>query len=138
MEKKEFHVLIKHYFLRGKSIKGAEGKLEKHHEESAPSHCMVHKWFTEFRCSRINTSDTERPGRPKEVTCQEMIDKIHDIVLNDRRLKVREISETVNISVGRVWHILHERLGMRKLSARWVPRLFTVDHKRARVVVYAV
>ena len=36
-----------------------------------------------------------------------MIDKIHDIVLNDRRLKVREISQTVKISVGRVWHILH-------------------------------
>ena len=63
-----------------------------------------------------------------------MIDKIHDIVFNDRRLKVREISETVNISVGCVWQILHECLGMRKLSARWVPRLLTVDHKRARVV----
>ena len=61
--------------------------------ESAPSHGMVHKWFTEFRCSRISTSDTERPGHPKEVRWgQEMIDKIHDIVLNDRRLKVREIS----------------------------------------------
>ena len=68
------------------------------------------------------------------MTFQEMIDKIHDIVLNDRRLKVHEISETVNISVGRVWHILHECLGMRKLSARWVPRLLTADHKRARVV----
>ena len=55
-----------------------------------------------------------------EVTSQEMIDKIHDIVLNDRRLKVREIYETVNISVGHVWYILHECLGMRKLSARWV------------------
>ena len=42
------------------------------------------------------------PGCPKEVTSQEMIDKIHDIVLNDRRLKVCEISDTVNISVGRV------------------------------------
>ena len=63
-----------------------------------------------------------------------MIEKIHDIVLNDRRLKVREIIETVKISVGRVWHILHECLGMRKLSARWVPRLLTADHKRARVV----
>ena len=63
-----------------------------------------------------------------------MIDKIHDIVLNDRRLKVREISETVNISVGRVWHILHECLGMSKLSARWVPRLLIADHKRAGVV----
>ena len=29
-----------------------------------------------------------------------MIDKIHDNVLNDRRLKVREISETMKISVG--------------------------------------
>ena len=37
-----------------------------------------------------------------------MIDKIHDISLNDRQLKVREISETVNISVGHLWHILHE------------------------------
>ena len=60
---------------------------------------MLHKWFTEFRYSRISTSDAERPGRPKELTSQEMIDKIHDIVLNDRRLKVCEISETVNISV---------------------------------------
>ena len=129
MEKSEFRVLIKHFFLRGKSIKETKEKLEKYYKESAPSHGMVHKWFTEFRCSRISTSDAERPGRPKEVTSEEMIDKIHDIVLNDHRLKVCEISETVNISVGRVWHILHECLGMRKLSARWVRRLLTADHK---------
>ena len=91
---------------------------------------MVQKWFTEFCCGRISTNDAERPSRPKEVTSQEMFDKIHDIVLNERRLKVREISETVNISVGRIWHIiLHECLSMRKLSARWVPRLITADHK---------
>ena len=47
---------------------------------------------------------------------------------------MREISETVNSLVGRVWHILHEYLGMRKLSTRWVPRLLTANHKRARVV----
>ena len=63
-----------------------------------------------------------------------MIYKINDILLNDRRLKVRENSETVHISVGCIWHILHERLGMRKLSARWVPRLFTDDHKQTCVV----
>ena len=102
MEKSEFRVLIKHYFLRRKSIKETEEKLAKYYKESAPSHGMVHKWFTEFRCGRISTSDAGRPCRPKEVTSQEMIDKIHDIVLHDRQLKVREISETVNISVGRV------------------------------------
>ena len=102
MEKIEFHGLIKHYFLRGKSIKETEEKLAKYYKESALSHGMVHKWITEFHCGRISTSDADRPGRPKEVASQEMIDKIHDIVLDDRRLKVREISETVNISVGRV------------------------------------
>ncbi|KAG5343945.1 SETMR methyltransferase, partial [Acromyrmex heyeri] len=28
--------------------------------------------------------------------------------------------------------ILHEQLGMKKLSVRWMPRLFTVDHKRSK------
>ena len=133
MKKSDFRVLIKHYFLRGKSIKETEEKLAKYYKESAPSHSMVHKWFTEFRCGRISTNDAERPGLPKEVTSQEIIDKIH-IVLNDRRLKLREISETVNISAGRVWHILHECLGTRKLTARWVPRLLLADHKWGRVV----
>ena len=86
-------MLIKHYFLRVESIKETEEKLAKYYKESAPSHDMVHKWFTKFRCGRISTSDAERAGNPKEVTSQEMIDKIHDILLNDRRLKVREISE---------------------------------------------
>ena len=89
---------------------------------------MVHK------CTSKSTRDAERPGRPKEETTQDMIDKVYDIVLADRRLKLREISEALNISVGRTWNILHEYLGMRKLSARWVPRWLTADNKRARVV----
>ncbi|XP_014485934.1 PREDICTED: uncharacterized protein LOC106750247, partial [Dinoponera quadriceps] len=49
-----------------------------------------------------------------------------------RRLKVREIAEAVGISKDRVGHILHEILVMKKLSARWVPRLLTPDNKRNR------
>ena len=60
MDKSKFHVLIKHYFLRGKSIKETEENLAKYYKESTPSHGMVHKWFTEFRCSRISTSDAEQ------------------------------------------------------------------------------
>ena len=70
MEKSEFRVLIKHYFLRGKSIKETENKLAKYYKESAPSHGMVHKWFTQFRCGRISTSDAQRPGHIKDVTSQ--------------------------------------------------------------------
>ena len=69
---------------------------------------------------------------PKTATTEDNVKKIHDLVLADRRLKVREIAETVGISKDRVGYILHESLGMRKLSARWVPRLLTPDNKRNR------
>jgi len=60
------------------------------------------------------------------------VTKVHDLVLADRRLKIREIAETVGMSIYRVGHILHETLGMKKLSARWVPRLLSPDNKHNR------
>jgi hypothetical protein len=40
------------------------------------------------------------------------------MVLDDRRMKVREIAETIRISKERVGYILHEELDTKKLSAR--------------------
>ena len=44
--------------------------------------------------------------------------KVHQMVLDDRRIKMREIAEVMNMSKERVCHILNQHLGMRKLSAR--------------------
>jgi histone-lysine N-methyltransferase SETMAR len=50
--------------------------------------------------------------------------------LDDWRIKVRKIAETTGISKEHVGYILHEELDMKKLCARWVPRLLTADQKR--------
>ena len=55
------------------------------------------------------------------------------MVLADRKLNLREIADTLKISEGSVFAILHEYLSMRKLSSKWVPHLFTVDQKQQRV-----
>ena len=55
------------------------------------------------------------------------------MVLDDRRMKVCEIAETIGISKERVGYILHEEFDMKKLCARWVPRLLTADQKRIRM-----
>ena len=55
------------------------------------------------------------------------------MVLADRRLKVREIVEAIGILHGLVISILKDHLGMKNLSARWVPRLLTIHYKRNRV-----
>ena len=87
--------------------------------DSAPLYGMVQKLFTEFHCVRTSTETIPNPGCPYEITTPAMINKIHDIVLYDRKVKVREI---VNILTKRMVNILHRHLCMRKLCARWVPR----------------
>ena len=94
---------------------------------------MVKKWFTEFRCGRTSTIDAERFGRPVEVAIPETIEKIRNLVLADRSLKVRQIVKAIGISHGSVVSILEDHLGMKNVSARWVPRLLTIDHKHNRV-----
>ena len=135
MEKSEFRVVIKHYFLKGKTPKETKEKLDKHYGESAPSDYMVKYWIAEFKRGRTSTSDEHRPGRPIEVTTPEMIEKIHDMILDDPKLKLRELAEAVHISYGSVYNIMHEKLEARKLCSRWVPRSLTIDQKLERVSI---
>ena len=67
--------------------------LNKHYRDSSPSFKIIQNWFAEFRCSPISTNGAVRSGRPIEVTTPEMVDKIHGIILDDRRVKVREIAD---------------------------------------------
>jgi histone-lysine N-methyltransferase SETMAR len=57
------------------------------------------------------------------------------MVLDDRRVKMCEIAENIGISKERTGYILHEELDMKKLCARWVPRLLTADQKRTRIKI---
>ena len=65
---------------------------------------MVQKWFTEFRCGGTSTEIIPNPGRPNEITTPEMINKIHDIVLNDPEVKVREI-ESISTSIWKSFRV---------------------------------
>ena len=51
-----------------------------------------------------------------------MCKKVWDLVYSDRRIQVEEIAQALGISHGSVSTILHDRLGMRKLTARWIPK----------------
>jgi len=54
--------------------------------------------------------------------------------MNNHRIKLREVADIVNISYERVY-IIHEELHMKKLSARWVPRLLTNVQKMNRMTI---
>lgn len=74
--------------------------------------------------------DDPCPGALKTATTEENETKIHNIILSACWLKVHdEIAAIICISEERILYILHEILGMRELSARWVPRFLTADNK---------
>lgn len=123
MEKEQYRSVIRFLFLSGKTCEEIKPILDGVYGTHSPSRTTVYHWFAEFRRGRTSVFDEPRPGGPKTATTEETVDKIHDLVLADRRVKVRELAEMAGISTERVSHILHEILGMRKLSARWVPRL---------------
>ena len=80
----------------------------------------------------MSCQDEHRSGRPNQAITTEIVKKIHKMLLDDRQLKVRELGDMVSISKSPVHRILTENLDMRKLCARWVPHLLTMEQKKCR------
>jgi histone-lysine N-methyltransferase SETMAR len=99
--------------------------------DSSPSFLTIKKWAAEFKCGRTSLEDDPHEGHPQSATTSQIIEQVHDMVLDDHRTKVREIAETIGISKEHAEYILHEEVDMKKLCARWVKCLLTADQKRA-------
>ena len=90
-------------------------------------------WSAEFKRGRNSLEDDPRPGRPADVISQGMINRVERLVLNNRQIKVAELASECGISNGSVYTIIHEHLGMSKVSARWVPRNLNMQDRQQRV-----
>nr|XP_042912547.1 protein GVQW3-like [Parasteatoda tepidariorum] len=133
MEKTEFRVLIKHCFLMGKNTVQAKQWIDKCYPDSCPSKATICRWFAEFKRGRTDTNDAERSGRPVEAVTPENVSEVTKIIMKDRKVKLREIAEMTQISYGSVFTILHEKLSMKKVFSKWVPRLLSMEQKQQRV-----
>ena len=92
----------------GKNAVEAKQWIVKCYENSAPEKSTIIDWYAEFKGGRTNTDDTKRSGCPKSAVVLENITKVHKIVLGDHKLKLREIADTLKISEGSVFKILHD------------------------------
>lgn len=133
MDKFEIRAVIKYLVIKKYSTTQIHQDMVETLKDDAPSFTTVHKWATEFRQGRTSLEDDPRSGRPKSSSTSEIVQKVHEMVLQDRRLKVSDIATSMDISTERVHFILHKELDMKKLTARWVPRLLTVEQKQVRM-----
>jgi transposase len=93
----------------------------------------VYKWHKRFKEGRQSLEDDERSGRPAIIDVK-LVTSVKNTVEQDRRLTIREIVETTGASYGTVRTILQDNLNMRRLCARWVPRILKDDERQRRVL----
>ena len=115
MEKEQYCSVIRFLFLKGKSCSKIKERLNAVYGDSSPLMATVKNWFNEFQRSRMSVFDKPCLGAPKMTSMEDNVTKIHNLILTDHRLKVREIAETLGISKCCVGHILHKILVVTKL-----------------------
>ena len=124
------------FFLQGKAPKEIHATLTETLGEYAPSYGTVKKWVAQFKRGDFSTCVAPRPGRHKTVTTLEIIDQIHEPILEDRRISSKSIAEKLGVSRERVGSIILEDLDMRKFSTKWVPKCLNADEKRQQCQLY--
>jgi len=66
------------------------------------------------------------------MTIPEIIDQIHELMLEACWILAKSIAEQLGISREQVGSIIPEDLDIRKLSAKWIPKYLNADQKRQR------
>jgi len=100
------------FFLQGKAPKEIHTILAETLGEHAQLYATVKNWVAQFKCGDFFTCNAPHPGRPKTVTTPEIIEQIHELILEDRRILVKFIIEQLGISREQVGYIIHEYLDM--------------------------
>ena len=107
-------------------------KIQQAFENEALSPTQIKQWFKRFKDGRASVESDPRSGRPSTSRNEEAMDQVREKVLEDRRLTVREIAAEMGISTGSVHSILTEDLNLRRVSAKFVPKLLTEQQKELR------
>ena len=124
MSKIEYRAVVR--FLSKEELAPAAIKqhLDGVYGEAFPSYSTVKEWAKQFHLGRESVE-----VNLVEVVTEENIRCIEEVLLSDRWLKLKEISVRLEIPETTVIWIIHEHLHMKKVGAKWVPRLISSVQK---------
>ena len=93
------------------------------------SRTRLFKWHKRFKEGREEVEDDHTSGRPSTSRTDKNVERVRQKVQSNHRLTVGMIADELDINSERVWRIITEDLGMRKICAKMVPRLLNEGQK---------
>ena len=93
----------------------------------------VTKWCREFSEGRTDVHDQQRSSRPSLIS-DDLLQETEGEISANRRVMIREFHHIIpKVSKTTIREAVTEKLGYRKLCARWVPKILTDDHETKRI-----
>lgn len=118
MDKLEYQAAVK--FCKRRFISVWNSPKLTVYKQDSPSYSIVKKYAVKFKEGKESIKDDPHKGCPKSAAAPELVDRVHNMVSEDKKVKLRKIVKAVGISVECVGPILHNELHTKKLSARTV------------------
>ncbi|XP_031638840.1 protein GVQW3-like [Contarinia nasturtii] len=133
MDKIEYRAVIKFFTKESIAPKDINDRLRAVYGELAPSYTRVKEWAKQFKWGRESLEDDPHTGRPVEATAPDVVEKLDHLVHENSRMSKKVLAAMFDISTGSVFNILHEKLHMRKVCSRWIPRTLNRAQKEERI-----
>ncbi|GFO14950.1 histone-lysine N-methyltransferase SETMAR [Plakobranchus ocellatus] len=133
--KLEIRAVVRFLFTKGTKCSVIYKEIVENYGEHTMSMTQVYQWCYWFKDSRTSLQDEPRSGRPNTANNDWNTPQIDELIKVDRRVKLKEISLKLDIPKTNVHAIVHDKLGYRKVSARWVFKMLSDEHKRQRVEI---
>jgi hypothetical protein len=80
----------------GKSATETYDMPKNFYGDECLSRTQVFEWFKRFKKGREEIGDDQRPGRPSTSKTDANIEKVGEIVRQNRRLNIRAVAELIN------------------------------------------
>ena len=109
--------------------------LKVTYDECTVSQKSVYKLYKLFTEGRKKVNDDACLRRPSTSTTNETTKAVKKIVMENRRITIREVAEDVGISVGSCHTIFSDILGLKRVAAKFVPKLLNFDQKTRRMTI---
>ena len=124
---------IKFCVKLGKNAAETFDMIKTAYGETFMSRATVFRWHKKFQDGRDEVRDEERCGRERDVRTPDLVEKIRKFLDEDRRVSLLTVAAQFGVGEATVYRVVHEDLNMRKVCAKFVPRLLSDEQKERRV-----
>ena len=109
--------------------------IQKVFGDDAMSAAQIKVWHKRFKDGRESVESDPRSGRPATSRTPENVERVRAAISKGRRLTVRELEADLGIPKTTVSQILTQDLGLKRVTAKFVPQLLLPEQEEHRAAV---